>query len=147
MWKFTKPLLFAICGLAHLRNLWMAIAEWAQEFANLRFADKQKDLRAHLLLLDTFLFISDKSNWFCSKVNWLSSHLTIFEKCWARTQFAVILCRHSRPGTPTSVNVKGTQAWNFFLYFFCRNRNLMVSRACNTRFLKIVFDSAEIFNF
>ena len=28
---------------------------------------------------------------------------------------------------------------NFF-YIFCRNRNLMVPRACNTRFLKIVFD-------
>ncbi len=35
----------------------------------------------------------------------------------------------------------------FFIYFFCRNRNLMVPRACNTRFLKIVFDSAEIFDF
>jgi hypothetical protein len=34
-----------------------------------------------------------------------------------------------------------------FLYFFCRNRNIMVPRACITRFLKIVFDSAEIFNF
>ncbi len=34
-----------------------------------------------------------------------------------------------------------------FLYFFCKNRNLMVPRACNTRFLKIVFDSAEIFDF
>ncbi len=33
---------------------------------------------------------------------------------------------------------KGTQAWNFF----CRN-----PRACNTRFLKIIFDSAEIFDF
>jgi hypothetical protein len=29
---------------------------------------------------------------------------------------------------------------------FCRNRNHMVPRACNTRFLKIVFDSAEIFD-
>jgi hypothetical protein len=34
-----------------------------------------------------------------------------------------------------------------FFYFFCRNRNHMVPRACNTRFLKIVFDSAEIFDF
>ncbi len=34
-----------------------------------------------------------------------------------------------------------------FLFFFCRNWNLMVPRACNTRFLKIVFDSAEIFDF
>ncbi len=34
-----------------------------------------------------------------------------------------------------------------FFYFFCRNRNLMVLRACNTRFLKIVFDSAKIFDF
>ncbi len=30
---------------------------------------------------------------------------------------------------------------------FCKNRNLMVPRACNTRFLKIIFDSAEIFDF
>jgi hypothetical protein len=44
-------------------------------------------------------------------------------------------------------NVKGTQAWNFFKTFFSRNRNLMVPRACNTRFLKIVFDSAEKFDF
>ncbi len=44
-------------------------------------------------------------------------------------------------------NVKGTQAWNFLKYFYCRNRNLMVPRACNMRFLKIVFDSAEIFDF
>ncbi len=29
-----------------------------------------------------------------------------------------------------------TQAWHFF-EFFCRNRNLMVPRACNTRLLKI----------
>ncbi len=43
--------------------------------------------------------------------------------------------------------LKGTQTWNFFFYFFCRNRNLMAPRACNTRFLKIVFDSAEIFHF
>jgi hypothetical protein len=44
-------------------------------------------------------------------------------------------------------NFKGTQAWNFFFYFFCRNRNHMVPRACNTRFLKIVFELAEIFDF
>ncbi len=42
--------------------------------------------------------------------------------------------------------LKGTQAWNFFFYFFCRNRNHMVQRACNTRFVKIIFDSAEIFD-
>ncbi len=35
----------------------------------------------------------------------------------------------------------------FFFNFFCRNRNFMVPRACNTRFLKIVFYLAEIFNF
>ncbi len=34
-----------------------------------------------------------------------------------------------------------------FFDFFWRNRNLMVPRACNTRFLKILFDSAEIFDF
>jgi hypothetical protein len=34
-----------------------------------------------------------------------------------------------------------------FFYFFCRNRNLMVPRTCKTRFLKIVFDSAELFDF
>ncbi len=33
----------------------------------------------------------------------------------------------------------------FIFRLFCRNRNLMVPRACNTRFLKIVFDSAETF--
>ncbi len=43
--------------------------------------------------------------------------------------------------------LKGTQAWIFFVDFFCRNRNHMVPRACNTRFLKIVFDSAEILDF
>jgi hypothetical protein len=31
----------------------------------------------------------------------------------------------------------------FLFYFFCRNRNLMVPRACNMRFLKIVFDLAQ----
>jgi hypothetical protein len=36
---------------------------------------------------------------------------------------------------------------DIFFYFFCRNRNFMVPRACNTRFLKIVFDSAEILEF
>ncbi len=30
---------------------------------------------------------------------------------------------------------------------FCRNLILMDSRACNTRILKIIFDSAEIFDF
>jgi hypothetical protein len=34
-----------------------------------------------------------------------------------------------------------------FFDFFCRNQILMVPRVCNTRFLKIVFDSAEIFDF
>jgi hypothetical protein len=42
--------------------------------------------------------------------------------------------------------MKGTQAGNFFL-LFCGNRNLMVPRACNTRFLIIIFDSAEMFDF
>jgi hypothetical protein len=42
---------------------------------------------------------------------------------------------------------KGTQAWNFSFDFFCKNRNYMVLRACNARFLKIVFDLAEIFDF
>jgi hypothetical protein len=42
---------------------------------------------------------------------------------------------------------KSKKARNFFKYFFCRNRFLMVSSACNTRFLKIVFNSAEIFDF
>ncbi len=41
------------------------------------------------------------------------------------------------------IKVKDTQAWHFF-EFFCRNRNLMVPRACNTRFLKIVFDGRDI---
>jgi hypothetical protein len=36
---------------------------------------------------------------------------------------------------------------DIFFQFFCRSRNLMVPRACNARFLKIVFDSAEIFDF
>ncbi len=40
----------------------------------------------------------------------------------------------------------GTQAWNFVFEFFCRNQNLMVPRACNPRFLKIVLNSAEIFD-
>jgi hypothetical protein len=35
----------------------------------------------------------------------------------------------------------------FFFYFYCRNRNNRVPRACNTRFLKIVFELAEIFDF
>ncbi len=34
-----------------------------------------------------------------------------------------------------------------FFYIFCRNRNHMVPRACNTIFFKIVFDSAEIIDF
>jgi hypothetical protein len=42
---------------------------------------------------------------------------------------------------------KGTQAWNFPFDPLCRNRILTVPRASNTRFLKIVFDSAEIFDF
>jgi hypothetical protein len=31
----------------------------------------------------------------------------------------------------------------FFFDFFCRNQNLMAPRACNTRFLKIVFEIFE----
>ncbi len=46
----------------------------------------------------------------------------------------------------TSFKSHYLQAWHFFIDFFCRNRNLMVLRACNTRFLKIVFDSADIFD-
>jgi hypothetical protein len=33
-----------ICGLAHLRNWGFAIAEWAHEFADLRFPDFDKKL-------------------------------------------------------------------------------------------------------
>ena len=43
--------------------------------------------------------------------------------------------------------LKRYTSMKFFFAFFCRNRNLVVRRACNTRFLKIVFDSAEIFDF
>jgi hypothetical protein len=32
-------------------------------------------------------------------------------------------------------------------FFFCRNRNLMVPRACNMRFLKIVFNSPRYSTF
>jgi hypothetical protein len=39
---------FAICGLRHQRDLRIAIAEEAQGFANLQFADYQENLRAHL---------------------------------------------------------------------------------------------------
>jgi hypothetical protein len=43
--------------------------------------------------------------------------------------------------------LKGTQAGNVIFPFFCRNRILMVPRACNTGFLKIVFDLGEILEF
>ncbi len=42
---------------------------------------------------------------------------------------------------------KGTQAWNFYINIFGRNRNHMVPSSCKTRFLKIVFDSAKILDF
>jgi hypothetical protein len=45
-------------------------------------------------------------------------------------------CRHARHNKH-----------EIFLYFFCRNRNLMVPRDRNTRFFKIVFVSAEMFDF
>jgi hypothetical protein len=35
----------------------------------------------------------------------------------------------------------------FFLILFLQKRNHMVPRACNTRLLIIVFDSAEVFGF
>ncbi len=40
---------------------------------------------------------------------------------------------------------KGTQAWIFFKYFFLQKPDFY--GPCNTRFLTIVFDSAEIFDF
>ncbi len=33
-----------------------------------------------------------------------------------------------------------------FFNFFCRNRNFISPRACKTRLLKIVFNSAELLN-
>jgi hypothetical protein len=74
---------------------------------------------------------------------------------WQRTPIHRIspICFHpnrwesGKDNSSSEAHLKGTQAWNFFFYFFCRNRILMVPRACNTRFLKIVFDSAEIFDF
>jgi hypothetical protein len=50
-------------------------------------------------------------------------------------------------GTPIIDAFLKEHKHDIFLYFFCRNRNLMVPSACNTKFLKIVFDSAEIFDF
>jgi hypothetical protein len=40
---------FSICGLAHFRNLRFAKAEWAQEIADLQFADQEKKLAWPLL--------------------------------------------------------------------------------------------------
>jgi hypothetical protein len=34
---------------------------------------------------------------------------------------------------------------NFFYFFFCRKQNPYGPRVSNTRFFKIIFDSAEIF--
>jgi hypothetical protein len=60
---------------------------------------------------------------------------------------AFAVCIVNKSMSSSLSKIKGTQARNFFKYFFCRNRNHMVPLACNTRFLKIVFDLAEIFDF
>ncbi len=60
--------------------------------------------------------------------------------------FCLPVCPPPRLSSTNYPLLIGTQAWIFF-FFFCRNRNLMVPRACYTRFFKIVFDSAEIFDF
>jgi len=73
-----------------------------------------------------------------------SSELLIQEEHFAADKKVI---RWNHPCHPGHLHLKGTQAWNFFSDFFCRNRNHMVPRACNTRFLKIVFELAEIFDF
>ncbi len=113
------------------------------------------------ITLTTFTVLSTFSFWsiipclnmfLCDLVAVLQQYEnTVLEqsKLWqVVTPLIVNLGRHT-DGPPMlfEVSVKGTQAWNFFFDFFGRNRKLMVPRACNTRFLKIVFDSAEIFDF
>jgi hypothetical protein len=51
-----------------------------------------------------------------------------------------------REGLKGFFSLKGNTSMKFVL-LFCRNRILMVSSACNKRFLKIIIDSAKIFNF
>jgi hypothetical protein len=46
--RILKKIGFAICCLALFINLQIWDAEKTQEFADLRFTDKLKDLRAHL---------------------------------------------------------------------------------------------------
>jgi hypothetical protein len=45
------------------------------------------------------------------------------------------------------LSFRGTKARKIFYILILQKPNLLVSRACDTRFMKIVFDSAEIFNF
>jgi hypothetical protein len=79
--------------------------------------------------------------WVLFPIDWpIFTGLPFGFRCSTDTAPMSIIC--GSPGT-----LQGTQAWNFFFYFFGRNRILMVPRACNTRFMKIVFDSAEIFDF
>ncbi len=54
---------------------------------------------------------------------------------------------HGRARAAKKILLLKVHKHEFFFDFFCRNPNLMVPRACNTKFLKIVFDSAEIFDF
>jgi hypothetical protein len=65
--------------------------------------------------------------------------------CKKKLPMPRILPIHPEPATSslhTVLNVHKHEI--FFFYFFCRNQDLMVPRACNT---KIVFDLAEIFDF
>ncbi len=90
---------------------------------------------------------SYKRNAFLNTVWWNREGTAWLKRCTSKVSLS------GGKGGPWRRNIchclvlKGTQAWNFYFYFFCRNRILMVPRACNTRFLKIVFDSAEIFDF
>jgi hypothetical protein len=64
--------------------------------------------------------------------------------CIVRDICQTYLCKNPRKSASLPCPFKGTQTWNTL---FCRNWNPMVSKACNTRFLKIIFDSLEIFDF
>ncbi len=48
-------------------------------------------------------------------------------------------------GTRNAESTRRIETWR--KNFFCRNRNHMIPRACNKGFFKILFDSAEIFDF
>ncbi len=153
MWSSVDCLHLGILAVLFSRGFfYFSMTSWS--------ADSSWNIGAYILNIKTARYrtVLRTTHWFAN-MSKLGKFATAWEKFrYSQSKLGDICAVYGRTSSKTvdsrvetelsdKRRLKGTQAWNFFKYFFCRNRNHMVPRACNTRFLKIIFDSAEIIDF